>query len=164
MTEANQQANEQAQQSLTLIRVYLKDVSFEAPNLPELFQQNFEPKYSISLTSKARVIEGNIHEVVLTVNVECKIGETVAFICEAHQGGLFEIAGLEGFNLRHAVSSYAPNILFPYARATIAGLIGQGGFPALHLNPVNFDALLAMQLQKEAEQAKANGVEAATVQ
>ncbi len=162
MAEATNQ-NEQAQQSLTLIRVYLKDVSFEAPNLPELFQQNFEPKYSVSLTSKARIIEGNIHEVVLTVNVECKIGDSVAFICEAHQGGLFEIAGLDGFNLRHAVSSYAPNILFPYARAVIANLIGQGGFPALHLNPVNFDALLAMQLQKEAEQNGA-GTESATVQ
>lgn len=157
----NQEAN---QPSLNLVRIYLKDMSFEAPNLPELFKVNFEPQYSVSMNSRARKLEEDMHDVVLTVNVECKIGEQTAFICEVQQAGLFDIKGVEGVNLRHALSSYCPNILFPYARQLVANAIGQGGFPALHLNPVNFDALFAMQLQREAEQAQEAAPAAATVQ
>ena len=152
------------QPTLNLARVYLKDLSFEAPNTPEIFQGSFEPNYSVQLNSKARKLEGDNYEVVLSVNVECKTGDKVAFVCEAQQAGVFAITGAEGMQLRHALSAYTPSLLFPYARQVIANAIGQGGFPALHLAPVNFDQIFAMQLQREAEQAKAGGVVDATVQ
>ena len=158
------QAQNPVQPSLNLARVYLKDLSFEAPNTPELFQGNFEPAYQVQLNSKARKLEGDNYEVVLTVNVECKTGDKVAFVCEVQQAGVFVISGVEGMQLRHALSAYTPSLLFPYARQVAAAAIGQGGFPALHLAPVNFDQIFAMQLQREAEQGKAGGVVDATVQ
>ncbi|MFN4292034.1 MAG: protein-export chaperone SecB [Permianibacter sp.] len=152
------------QPTLNLVRVYLKDLSFEAPNTPELFQGSFEPNYSVQLNSKARKLDGDNYEVVLAINVECKTGDKVAFVCEVQQAGVFAISGVEGMQLRHALSAYTPSLLFPYARQVVANAIGQGGFPALHLAPVNFDQIFAMQLQREAEQAKAGGVVDATVQ
>ncbi len=153
MTEQAQ--NQQPQVSLNIARIYLKDQSFEAPNLPELFAKPFDPAYEVQLNSKARQVDQGLHEVVLTINVECKTGDTVAFIAEVQQAGLFQIEGLEGMNLRHALSAFCPNVLFPYARQQIAAATNAGGFPPLNLNPVNFDQLFAMQLQQEA--AKANG-------
>lgn len=152
------------QPTLNLARVYLKDLSFEAPNTPELFQGSFEPNYSVQLNSKARKLDGDNYEVVLAINVECKSGDKVAFVCEVQQAGVFAISGVEGMQLRHALSAYTPSLLFPYARQVVANAIGQGGFPALHLAPVNFDQIFAMQLQREADQAKAGGVVDATVQ
>jgi preprotein translocase subunit SecB len=152
-----------AQPSLNLARVYLKDLSFESPNSPELFQGEFQPAYQVQLTSKARKLDDSNYEIVLTINVECKSAEKVAFVCEVQQAGVFAISGLQDMQLRHALSAYTPSLLFPYARQVVASATGLGGFPALHLAPVNFDQLFAMQMQREAEQAKAAG-DAATVQ
>lgn len=154
----------QVQPSLNLVRVYLKDLSFEAPSTPELFQGAFEPAYQVQMNSKARKLDGDNFEVVLVINVECKNGDKAAFVVEVQQAGVVTISGVEGIQLRHALSAYIPSLLFPYARQTIATAVGQGGFPALHLAPVNFDQLFANQLQREAEQAKAAGTETATVQ
>jgi preprotein translocase subunit SecB len=154
MAENTTTEGQQPAAGFNLIRVYVKDVSFEAPNTPEIFQQQFEPAYNVGVTSKARKLDGEVYEVVLTVNVEAKSGEKVAFLAEVQQAGLMHIAGIDGMPLRHALSAFCPTILFPYARQIIANLIGEGGFPALHLNPINFDQLFALQLQKEAEQAQ----------
>lgn len=154
----------QVQPSLNLVRVYLKDLSFEAPNAPEIFQAAFEPAFQVQLNSKARKLDGDHYEVVLVINVECKTGDKVAYVVEVQQAGVFNITGVEGVQLRHALSAYTPSLLFPYARQVAAAAIGQGGFPSLHLAPVNFDQIFAMQMQREAEQAKAAGAEAATVQ
>jgi len=165
MAEENQATSSEQQPSLNLARVYLKDLSFEAPNTPELFQGAFEPAYQVQMNSRARKLNDSNYEVVLVVNIECKTGDKVAFVCEVQQAGVFAIAGVEGMQLRHALSAYTPSLLFPYARQVVASAVGQGGFPALHLAPVNFDQIFAMQLQREAEQAKAgNGAEASTVQ
>ncbi|NQD36192.1 protein-export chaperone SecB [Permianibacter sp. IMCC34836] len=165
MAEEIQGATNAQQPSLNLGRVYLKDLSFEAPNTPELFQTAFEPNYAVQLNSKARKLDDNNYEVILVINVECKSGDKVAFVCEVQQAGVFTISGVEGMQLRHALTAYTPSLLFPYARQVIAAAIGQGGFPALHLAPVNFDQIFAMQLQREAEQAQAgNSAEASTVQ
>ena len=153
------------QPTLNLVRVFLKDMSFESPNSPELFLANsYEPSYQVQLNSKARKLDGDNYEVVLVVNIECKSNEKVAFLCEVQQAGIFQISGVEGMQLRHALAAYTPSLLFPYARQVAAAAIGQGGFPALHLAPVNFDQIFAMQLQREAEQAKAGGMVDATVQ
>lgn len=165
MAEETNTEAQAPQAGFNLIRVYTKDISFEAPNTPEVFQKAFEPNYNVQLNSKARKLDGDVYEVVLTINVECKSGEQVAFIAEVQQAGLMNISGLEGMQLRHALSAFCPNILFPYARQEVAAIVGSGGFPALHLNPVNFDQLFAMQLQKEAEQrGNTEGDASATVQ
>ena len=92
----------------------------------------------------------------LTLTVTCKLGEETAFLCEVKQAGIFTAANLDGTNLAHCLGAFCPNILFPYARETIASLVSRGSFPQLNLAPVNFDALFASHMaQLEAEQAQA---------
>ena len=84
------------------------------------------------------------------------LGDEVAFLCEVKQAGIFTAANLDAPQLAHCLGSYCPNILFPYARETVAGLVSKGSFPQLNLAPVNFDALFAAHMAKlEAEQEAA---------
>ena len=97
------------------------------------------------------------HEVVLTVTVEAKADDKSLFLIELQQAGLFEIVGYEGEELSAIIGSFCPNILFPYARETIASLIQKGGFPEFVLQPINFDALY---MQSKQQQAAAQAEEA----
>ena len=85
-----------------------------------------------------------------------KQGEKTAFLCEVHQAGIFLIKGIEGENLRRVLATTAPSILFPYAREAIDSLVVKGGFPAVMLAPVNFDALY-LQAQQQAAAAESGG-------
>ncbi len=97
-------------------------------------------------------IEGNAHEVVLTITVEAKEDDKTLFLVELQQAGIFEIAGYEGDELGAIVGSFCPNILFPYARESIATIIQKGGFPEFVLQPINFDALYLQAKQQAEEQ------------
>lgn len=142
-------------------RVYLKDVSFEAPATPQVFQKEWQPDVKLDMDSKTNVLAENLYEVTLTLTVTCKLGEETAFLCEVKQAGIFTVANLDAQNLAHCLGAYCPNILFPYARETVASLVGKGSFPQLNLAPVNFDALFAAHMaQLEAEQAKKAEAEA----
>lgn len=86
-------------------------------------------------------MEGDFHEVVLTLSVTVKNGDEVAFIAEVQQAGIFLIKNLDASSMSHTLGAFCPNILFPYARETLDSLVTRGSFPALMLSPVNFDAL-----------------------
>ncbi|MFC0309590.1 protein-export chaperone SecB [Gallibacterium trehalosifermentans] len=147
---------QQAQPVLQIQRIYVKDISFEAPNLPHLFQQEWKPVLNFDLNTETTALADGLYEVVLHVSVETKLEEsdTVAFICEVKQAGIFAISGLEEMQLAHALTSQCPNMLFPYVRELVANLVNRGTFPALNLAPVNFDALFIEYLQRQqAEQA-----------
>ncbi len=161
--ENQEQQEQQAQFDLQIHRIYVKDVSFEAPNLPHIFNQEWDPELSFGLDSETNIIseEHNLYEVTLNVNVSTKIKESddVAFVCELKQSGLFQISGIEGIELAHCLSSYCPNILYPYARELVSSLVNRGTFPALNLSPVNFDALfeqfVQQQIQEQEQEEKA---------
>ncbi|MDH2924403.1 protein translocase subunit secB [Nicoletella semolina] len=142
---------------LQIQRIYVKDVSFEAPNLPHIFQQEWKPKLSFELDTQTNQIAEETYEVTLHINVETTMEDSsdVAFICEVKQAGVFTIKGLEGVQLAHCLASQCPNILYPYARELIASLVNRGTFPALNLSPVNFDALFMDYLERQ--QAEAEG-------
>ncbi len=154
MTEAVN--NTQVQPEFQIQRIYIKDVSFEAPNTPVVFQKEWNPEVKLDMDTQTQVLGQDVYEVALTLTVTCKLGEETAFLCEVKQAGIFTAANLDGTNLAHCLGAFCPNILFPYARETIASLVSRGSFPQLNLAPVNFDALFASHMaQLEAEQAQA---------
>lgn len=146
-------------QQFNLQKIYLKDTSFETPNSPAVFTEQWEPAVNIELHTAGRPLADNVHEVVLTVTVTAKLGDKTAYLVEVHQAGVFTVTGFEGDELGHLLGSYCPGILFPYAREAISDIIGKGGFPQLLLTPVNFDALYAQHKQQAEQQAAENGLD-----
>ena len=153
MAEQEQASGKQ----LAISKIYVKDFSFESPQAPTVFKSGeWKPQTNLNLRSSHTVVEDNLHEVVLTITVEAKEEDKTLFLVEIHQAGLFEIAGYEGEELAAIAGSFCPNILFPYARESIAATIQKGGFPEFVLQPINFDALyMQTKQQTEASQAEA---------
>jgi len=127
---------------LALQSVYLKDCSYESPNGPRL-DGNWNPQISLDLQTGSTALGPDVREVVLTVTVSAKIGDVTIFLVEIKQAGLFVIRNLGDGDLKRAISTVCPGILFPYARAAVSQHVSQGGFPQFLLPPVNFDALYA---------------------
>lgn len=149
MTEqaSNDAANGQNPQ-FSLQRIYVRDLSFEAPKSPEIFRQNWNPSVQLDLNTRQKALENDFFEVVLTLSVTVKTGEEVAFIAEVQQAGIFLIQGLDAGSMGHTLGAFCPSILFPYARETLDSLVVRGSFPALMLSPVNFDVLYAQELAR----------------
>lgn len=135
--------------SFQIQRVYTKDVSFEAPNAPQVFQKEWQPEVKLDLDTASSQLADGVYEVVLRVTVTATMNDETAFLCEAQQAGIFSIGGIEGPQLAHCLGAYCPNILFPYARECITSLVSRGTFPQLNLAPVNFDALFMNYLQQQ---------------
>ncbi len=128
--------------AMALQAVYLKDCSFEAPQGPRS-NGEWNPQISLDLNTSVQPITGDMREVLLTVTVSAKQGDVTLFLVEVKQAGAFLMQNLSADEVKQAVGSVCPTVLFPYARAVVSQLISQGGFPQLLLPPVNFDALLA---------------------
>ena len=135
----------------SLQRIYVRDLSFEAPKSPAIFRQEWTPTVSLDLNTRQKPLEGDFYEVVLTLSVTVNNGDEVAFIVEVQQAGIFLIKGLDDASVSHTLGAFCPSILFPYAREAIDNLVVRGSFPALMLAPVNFDALYAQELQRMQE-------------
>lgn len=150
-----QQSQEQEIQ-FALSRLYVKDISFEAPNSPEVFQQQFQPKVQLDVDNSHTSLGDGIYEVTVRVTVQVFNGdqETTAFLAEVHQAGIFQVAGLPEEQIDHTLNAFCPNILFPYARECVDNLVTRGSFPALMLAPINFDMLYAQKQEELAAKAK----------
>lgn len=151
MSDENQNnaaaAQEQGSQ-FSLQRIYIKDLSFEVPKSPEIFRKEWAPKIEMQLGTGHTHLEGDFHEVSLRITVTAQVEDEVAFIAEVEQAGIFLVQGLDEVSHAHALGSFAPSLLFPYARETMDSLVVKGSFPALMLAPVNFDAIYAQELQR----------------
>lgn len=130
-------------------RIYVKDLSYEAPNTPHTFNEDWKPEVQLNLETKSTKIQDNIHEVTLSVTATVNSNKKSAFLVEVHQAGIFMISGFPNDQLHQMLGSFCPNILFPYAREVISDLVVRGGFPQLILAPVNFDALYAQHLEEQ---------------
>ena len=150
MTEQNNTAvaQEEVAPQFSLQRIFVKDLSFEAPKSPEIFREDWSPQVEMDLNTRQRSLEGDFHEVVLTITVTVKTADEVAFIVEVQQAGIFLIQGLDEASKGHALGAFCPGLLFPYAREAIDSLVVRVSFPALMLAPVNFDALYAQELER----------------
>ena len=137
---------------LSIAKIYVKDFSFESPQTPKIFKAGeWSPQTNLNLRSSHTPLDDNLHEVVLTITVDAKEGDSTVFLVELHQAGLFDVAGYDKDEFGAIVGSFCPNILFPYAREAIAGIIQKGGFPEFVLQPINFDALYLQSQQQRAE-------------
>ncbi|PIE43618.1 MAG: protein-export chaperone SecB [Gammaproteobacteria bacterium] len=154
----NQGASEQQAPQFALQRIYIKDVSFESPNSPDIFQGEWKPQVHLDLNTANKKLTDTQFEVIVSLTVTAKIGEKTAFIVEIQQAGVFLINGIEGAQLGQTLGAFCPNVLFPYAREAVDNLIGKGSFPPLMLAPVNFDAIYAEALRrKQAEGEEQKG-------
>lgn len=149
---------EQQQQQFAVQRLYVKDVSFEAPQGAAVFTKQWQPEVKVDLNTKNAKIADDQYEVVLTVTITAQLEGEVAFLIEAQQAGLFLVKGLDEEQLRRALGIMSPNLLFPYVREVIDSMAIKGGFPAIGLQPVNFEALF-MQAQQQAAAQQAEPAE-----
>lgn len=153
------QENRPAEQKITIQKIYLKDFSFESPQTPQVFTEGkWNPKTNLNLRSTHSTGSGDLHEVVLTITVETKHEDKTLFLIELQQAGLFQIAGYNEQEFAAVVGSFCPNLLFPYAREAISGIVSRGGFPELLLQPINFDALYAQTRAEMQSRAAAQAV------
>ena len=136
----------------TVEKIYLKDVSFEAPGAPQVFNEEGQPNLQMNLSQKVQRLNDRAFEVVLGVTLTCTIGEKNAYLCEVQQAGVFGLAGFDEQQLDAMLGTHCPNVLYPFARQTISELITGGGFPPFLLQPINFDALYAESLRQRAQQ------------
>ena len=138
-------------------RIYVKDISFEAPNLPEMFSVEYKPQINMEINSKSRQVADDNYEVMLTVTLKAEQDEKTIFLVEVQQAGIFLLKNINQEQLQHALSVMGPETLYPYIRETIASLIGKTGLPAIQIAPVNFQALFMQKLQQAQAEAQAKG-------
>lgn len=148
-------ANQDQQMDFGIQRIYVKDLSFEAPNAPSIFREKWEPKVEIDLQTRSSQLEEGIYEVVLSVTSTVKIEDKIAFLTEVQQAGIFTIRNFADEQLNHLLGSFCPSIIFPYARESITDAVTRGGFPQLYLAPINFDAIYQQKLAQQNSQTEA---------
>ena len=151
---------EKGQVQFRIERLFLKDSSFESPNSPEVFIKQWRPEIKVDINTRANSLGEDLQEVILTATITATLDdEMVGFIVEVQQAGIFLIQGAEPAQLSQIIGIACPNTLFPYLRESIDNLVVKGGFPALQLAQVNFEALYvqAMQEREQREQASSDG-------
>jgi preprotein translocase subunit SecB len=136
-------------------RIYLKDLSLEIPNAPQIFLDTQQPAVEIQLDVGAQALADGIFETTVTVTVTTRAGEAVAFLVEAKQAGIFEVRNLPVEQVPLILNVVCANIVYPYLRSNVADVIQRAGFPPMHLAEINFEALYQQRLQQQAEAAGA---------
>ena len=150
--------SDQAQPSFNIQRIYLKDLSVELPNAPQIFLEQGNPNVDVQLNLNAEnVNEKGIFEVTVSATVTTKVNDKVLFLVEAKQAGLFEIRNVPEDQLQPIIAIACPQIVYPYLRATVADAINRTGFPPVHLTEVNFQAMYQAQLDQAAQAQGAAG-------
>lgn len=153
--EQNQAAAEQPQVAFNVSRIFTKDISFETPNSPAVFQMEWKPEIKMDLDTSTQKLAEGVYEVTLSVTVTATLAEEkVAFLCEVEQAGIFEIQ-VDEQQLPAMLGAVCPNMLFPYARETVSNLVNRGSFPPLNLAPVDFHSIFAQYMQQRAAQQQA---------
>ncbi len=142
-------------------KIYVKDVSFEAPGAPQVFTEQGQPNLEMNLNQRVQRVADNLFEVELGVTLSCKLAEKTIYLVEVRQAGLFGLGGFDDQTLDAMLGVHCPNILYPYARQTVSDLITAGGFPPFLLQPINFEALYAEGLRQRAAQQDLAGTETA---
>ncbi|MFZ2161718.1 MAG: protein-export chaperone SecB [Sideroxyarcus sp.] len=156
MTEAAQ-ANPQpnTQPVFNIEKLYVKDLSLEVPNAPQIFLERDNPQIDLQLHSQAAPIEEGLFDVTVTVTVTVKLPEKdkVLFLIEAKQAGIFQVRNIPAEELETVLAVVCPNILYPYLREVVSDVAIRAGFAPVMLNPINFEAIYLQQKQQKQAQA-----------
>ena len=154
MTEAVNVAPEN-QAVYSIEKLYVKDLSLEVPNAPQIFLEREAPQVDVQLHHTSTRVDEGVYQTELTVTVTAKVGDKTMFLVEANQAGIFAIRNIPDADMTPILAIANPNILYPYAREVISDAVTRAGFPPVLLNPVNFEALYQAQLNQEAQNAAA---------
>ncbi|TAK88417.1 MAG: protein-export chaperone SecB [Betaproteobacteria bacterium] len=142
-------SEEQQQPSFQIEKIYVKDVSLEIPNAPQVFVQQVQPQLEVQINTEGGQFAEGYYEVSVTATVTAKSGERTLFLAEAVQAGIFSVRNVPEQELEPLLGIGCPTILFPYLRETISDLITRGGFPPVLLSPVSFEALYLQRAQQQ---------------
>lgn len=142
-------AEQQAQQaSFQVEKIYVKDLSLEIPNAPQVFMEQAQPQLEVQIGTAVANFAESLYEVTVTATVTAKAGERTVFLAEAAQAGIFSMRNVGAQELDQLLGIGCPTIVFPYLRETISDLIIRGGFPPVLLSPVSFEALYMQRAQQ----------------
>jgi preprotein translocase subunit SecB len=148
------QAQQDNQPVFQIQRVYLKDMSLEQPNSPQIFLEQEAPSIEVAIDVGAEALAEGLFESTVTITVTAKIKDKVAFLVEGKQAGIFEARNIPEEQLDPLLGIGCPNIIYPYLRANIADTITRAGFPPVHLSEINFEVFYQQRLQALADQAQ----------
>ena len=140
--------------SFSVEKIYVKDVSFEVPGAPQVFNEQTQPQLQLNLNQRVQRVGDNVFEVVLGVTLTCKANDKPLYLAEVQQAGLFNLRGFEAQTLDAMLGIQCPHVLYPYARQLVSDLVQAGGFPPFFLQPINFEGLYAEGLRQRAAQGQ----------
>ncbi len=149
--------SEQPQPVFIIEKIYLKDLSLEIPNSPQVFVEREQPKIDISLHNDARALEEGLYEVVVTATVTAKLKDKAVFLVEAAQAGIFQVRNFQQQDMATLLGVTCGNILFPYLRETVSSLVIRGGFPPFFLSHLSFEGLYQQYQQQQQQQQQQAG-------
>ena len=141
--------SDEQQPIFSIEKIYVKDLSVEVPNAPQVFLQAESPKVEVQLGQNVQAVAEGLFEVSLMVTVTAKLEEKTIFLAEVQQAGIFQIRNVAQSDLEPVLGMVCPNVLFPYARETISDVINRAGFPPVLLAPVNFEALYQQRVAEQ---------------
>jgi preprotein translocase subunit SecB len=148
-------AAEPVQKRVDIQKIYVKDVSYEAPGTPQIFTAEWVPQVSQELANSHTQLGEFVHEVCLRVTITVKIADKVAYLVEVNQAGIFNLVGHSPDAIERLIAVYCPSMLFPYAREVVSSMSARGGFPALVLQHVDFATMYQQYLHQKTAQAQA---------
>lgn len=137
-------------------RIYLKDLSLEQPNAPQVLLEQGQPQVEINLGLAAAPISDGVYEVTVTATVTTKVNDKVLFLVEAKQGGIFEIRNIPEDQLQPILAIACPNIIYPYLRAIVSDICTRAGFPPVLLTEVNFQGMYENEIAQQSQQISAD--------
>ena len=148
-------ADTKEERLVSLQTMYIKDESFEAPNSPGVFlEEEVLPETKINLANTHDKIGDDSYDVCLKVRVESTYNDKTIFVAEVEQAGVFVIRGYTEDEVKGLIAVFCPNTLFPYIRELVSSLVTKAGFPALLLQPINFEALYAQAIEEAEKKTK----------
>ncbi len=153
MSEQPQSAGSEAaaqQPVFQIEKLYIRDLSLEVPNAPQVFMQAENPQLEIQVRNEAMQFSDGLYDVTVTVTVTARAGEKTIFLAEAAQCGIFQIRGIKQDDLEPLLAIACPTVLYPYAREAISDLVTRGGFPTVVLQPVSFEQMYIERRQQAA--------------
>ena len=143
------EAQQNNQPVFSIEKVYVKDLSLEIPNAPQIFLERESPQVDIQLHHNSTGVEDGVYQTTLTVTVTAKVKDKTMFLVEAAQAGIFVVRNVPGPELEAVLAIACPNILFPYVREVISDVVVRAGFPPVVLSPVNFEAIYQQQREPQ---------------
>ncbi|MDA3878687.1 MAG: protein-export chaperone SecB [Halothiobacillus sp.] len=142
------------EQQFVIQKIYLKDVSFESPQTPEVFvAEEWSPEVNVQVANNARPLGEGVYETALTITATASQNNETIYLAEVQYAGIFTVVGFDDVSIQQVLGAYCPNLIQPYIRETISDLVMKGGFPQMVLQPINFDQLYAQHAQEQSVSA-----------